>query len=52
MRELADIQKRLQELCEQASRENDSEKVRDLVQRILELLAEQQKPFGRPDEAN
>jgi len=50
MTEPTDLQRRLQQLCDQAMRENDSEKVRDLIQCILELLAEQQKPFGRPHE--
>jgi hypothetical protein len=38
-----DSQKRLRDLCKQAMREKDQEKLKGLVDRILEILAERQK---------
>jgi len=39
---------RLKELCRQATREQDAERVREIIGEILSLLAEQQKALRRP----
>jgi hypothetical protein len=39
---------RLRELCSQATREQDAERVREIIGEILSLLAEQQKALRRP----
>ena len=39
---------RLKELCSQATREQDAEKVREIIGKILSLLDERQKALKRP----
>jgi hypothetical protein len=39
---------RLRELCSQATREQDAERVREIIGEILSLLAEKQKALRRP----
>ncbi len=47
-----DIQDRLKELLEQASREQDAERVKALVEELLGLLAARQRDFEKPPQAN
>jgi hypothetical protein len=39
---------RLKELCRQATREQDAEKVREIIGEILRLLDERQKTLKKP----
>jgi hypothetical protein len=39
---------RLKELCRQATREQDAEKVREIIGEILRLLDERQKALKKP----